>query len=67
MPSCLGGDDPHLVKTLEDLRVLAITEIDNYLGGENFCDAPDIQSAKQLRQVRNYVSTLDHAIAGGCQ
>lgn len=67
MPNCLGGYDPMSHKTLADLAFMADTEIDNYLGGENFCDAPDIKTARQLREVRNYVSTLRHAIEGGCQ
>lgn len=66
LPRCLGGYDALGHKTLEDLAFLAQTEIDNYLGGYNFCDCPDIRTARQLRQVRNYLSTVNHAIAGGC-
>ena len=61
MPNCLLFD-PWTMKTLSDLASVAETEIENYLGGYNLCDAPDIKTKRQFNTVKNYLSALKPSI-----
>lgn len=61
-PACLLGIDPMQHTTIADLISYAETELENYFGGYNLCDAPDITTKRQLHAVRNYVSALKHSL-----
>jgi hypothetical protein len=61
MPVCLLFD-AWTMKTLADLASVAETEIENYLGGHNLCDAPDIKTKRQFNQVKNYLSAVKHSM-----